>query len=113
MQHDFQDKSGRPTRKDSSGNDCKDIGAYMVGIFCKNKKSQNQKMTKQYNYGFQDYSFPPYTHDNPMPNKWSGCSNDDFMAAYQLFKSRDGTYCLEERVPPIGMILFQVQLRSG
>ena len=70
-------------------------------------------MTKQYNYGFQDYSFPPYTHDNPMPNKWSGCSNDDFMAAYQLFKSRDGTYCLEERVPPLGIILFQVQLRSG
>ena len=62
-------------------------------------------MTKQYNYGFQDYSFPPYTHDNPMPNKWSGCSNDDFMAAYQLFKSRDGTYCLEERVPPKGIIL--------
>ena len=62
-------------------------------------------MTKQYNYGFQDYSFPPYTHENPMPNKWSGCSNDDFMAAYQLFKSRDGTYCLEERVPPKGIIL--------
>ena len=86
-----------------------------LGFFVKkNKKiARNKKITKQYNYGFQDYSFPPYTHDNPMPNKWSGCSNDDFMAAYQLFKSRDGTYCLEERVPPIGIIIFQVQLRSG
>ena len=31
-----------------------------------------------------------------MPNKWSGCSVDDFKAHYQLFKNRDGKYCLEE-----------------
>ena len=28
-----------------------------------------------------------------MPNKWSGCSVDDFKAHYQLFKSKDGKYC--------------------
>ena len=41
MQHDFQDKSGRPTRKDSSGHDCKDIAAYMVRIVKKLPKTKN------------------------------------------------------------------------
>jgi len=72
MMHDFEDWGDRKSRVDSNGNNCKGIAAFM------------------------DYIFPPYTDANPMPNKWSGCSVDDFKAHYQLFKSKDGKYCMEE-----------------
>ena len=57
MQHDFQDKSGRPTRIDSSGHNCKDIAAYMVGIV--KKIAQNQKFTKHTIMAFRTTHFHP------------------------------------------------------
>ena len=56
--------------------------------------SVTQKRSSHIIHIWQDYIFPPYTTSNPMPNKWSGCSVDDFRAHYQLFKSRDGQYCV-------------------
>jgi len=70
MRHDFDDNTKR-TRYDSKGKPCKDISAFM------------------------DYVFPPYSAYNPMPNHWSGCSVDDFKAAYQKIKSIDTKYCLK------------------
>ena len=99
MQHDFSHTSGRPSRKDSSGNNCKGIAAFMVchqEVHC--MKSQSCNFIDVFFYS-QDYVFPPYTTSNPMPNKWSGCSVDDFRAHYQLFKNRDGRYCLEGNAP--------------
>ena len=99
MQHDFKHTSGRPSRKDSSGNNCKGIAAFMVchqEVHC--MKSQSCNIIDVFFYS-QDYIFPPYTTSNPMPNKWSGCSVDDFKVHYQLFKNTDGIYCLEGNAP--------------
>ena len=44
MQHDFQHTSGRPSRKDSSGNNCKGIAAFMVchqEVHCMKSQSHN------------------------------------------------------------------------
>merc|ERR1712212_215558 len=70
MRHDFDDYD-QSSRIDSKGKPCKDHSYFM------------------------DYVFPPYSDYNPVPSSWSGCSRDDFKAAYQMHKSRNGKYCLE------------------
>jgi len=70
MRHDFDDYNQR-SRYDSDGKPCKDHSYFM------------------------DYVFPPYSDYNPVPSSWSGCSRDDFKAAYQMHKSRNGKYCLK------------------
>ena len=75
MQHDFNyNRRGRKiARKDSNDESCTDISAFM------------------------DYVFPPYTSYNPMPNKWSRCSWQDFIYHYQQIVEHDGEYCLAKK----------------
>jgi len=72
MHHDFVDDNRKSPRYDTNGRPCKDHSYFM------------------------DYVFPPYTSYNPMPSSWSGCSIDDFKAAYQMIKTKDGKYCLKQ-----------------
>ena len=72
MQHDFDyTRQGRKIKRyDDNGDSCTYISSFM------------------------DYVFPPYTNDNPMPNKWSRCSFTDFIYHYQKVVEYDGEYCL-------------------
>ena len=102
MDHDFEDDDNFTPRYDSQGKPCKGQSYFMVSILMR-KFTQvlNCKffyvplVTSFDTFLFKDYVFPPYSKYNRVPSSWSGCSRDDFKAAYQMTKTYNGKYCLK------------------